>query len=246
MKRRISKIVFFHYLKFISRIILFLSATIFYLQIKINNIEIDINEHKTLKLIVIIIEILFLIEMILRLFPSKIRSVGCQKHLKKVFNLKKRKNNIIIIKPYRTLLCALVWITGNMIFYVLYFFNIVDKGFMVLLCLTYSIGDVICILFYCPFQMWFLKNRCCVNCRIYNWDYAFLFTPLVVIPSVYTTPLVVFSLILLVVWEITLHIHPERFDENINASLSCENCTEKLCQYKIRLKKMMKETKKMN
>ena len=36
---------------------------------------------------------------------------------------------------------------------------------------------VICILFYCPFQMWFLKNRCCVNCRIYNWDYAFLFTP---------------------------------------------------------------------
>ena len=243
MKRKISKIVFFHYLKFISRIILFLSAAIFYSYIKINHIEIDINEHKTLQLIVIIIEILFLIEMTLRLFPSKIRSVGCQKHLKKVFIPKERKNNKLINKPYRTFLCALAWIAGNMIFYVLYFLKIVDKGFMVMLCLTYSIGDVICILFYCPFQMWFLKNRCCVNCRIYNWDYAFLFTPLVVIPSIYTTPLVVFSLILLIVWEITLRIHPERFNETTNASLSCENCTEKLCQYKIKLKKIKKETK---
>jgi hypothetical protein len=56
--------------------------------------------------------------------------------------------------------------------------GILDDGIMILLCSAYSICDIICILFFCPFQTWFMKNKCCSTCRIYNWDYAMMFTPL--------------------------------------------------------------------
>ena len=57
-------------------------------------------------------------------------------------------------------------------------FDIIDEGVLWLVCLFYGVCDMICILFFCPFQSWFLKNKCCCTCRIYNWDYAMMFTPL--------------------------------------------------------------------
>ena len=76
-----------------------------------------------------------------------------------------------------------------------------------------------------------MKNRCCTVCRIYNWDFAMMFTPLVFIPNVYTWSLLGMSLLLLLRWEITLRRHPERFSDRTNACLSCQNCTEKLCHH---------------
>jgi hypothetical protein len=95
---------------------------------------------------------------------------------------------------------------------------------------------MICILFFCPFQTWFMKNRCCTTCRIYNWDFAMLCTPFLFVPSFYTWSLLLVSLVVLIHWEITYRRHPERFSERTNQSLRCQNCTEKLCRHKVQLK----------
>ena len=92
-----------------------------------------------------------------------------------------------------------------------------------------------------PFQTWFMKNRCCTTCRIYNWDFAMMFTPLVFIPSLYTYSLLGFALALLIRWEVTYRLHPERFSPATNRYLSCANCKEKLCSHKKQLRGFLKK-----
>ena len=111
---------------------------------------------------------------------------------------------------------------------------------MFLLYCAYSVCDVICILFFCPFQSWFLKNKCCSACRIYNWDYAMMFTPLFFVRKGYTWSLLALSVALLVRWEIVFYRHPERFSEKTNEYLRCANCTEKLCVHKKQLHALWK------
>jgi hypothetical protein len=109
--------------------------------------------------------------------------------------------------------------------------------------MAYGVCDIICILFFCPFQTWFMKNRCCTTCRIYNWDFAMLFTPFLFIPSLYTYSLLGMALLILARWEITYKLHPERFSERTNEALRCKNCTEKLCKHKVQLQHYIKEHK---
>ena len=99
---------------------------------------------------------------------------------------------------------------------------------------------MICILFFCPFQSWLMKNKCCVTCRIYNWDYAMMFTPLFFVKNGFTWSLLALSVALLIRWELTFYRHPERFSENTNAYLKCKNCTEKLCAHKTQLMRLRK------
>ena len=68
-----------------------------------------------------------------------------------------------------------------------------------------------------------------------------MFTPLVFIPSFYTWSLLGLSLLLLLVWEIYVHAYPERFYEESNAAIRCENCKEKLCQHKTQLRSFLKK-----
>ena len=119
--------------------------------------------------------------------------------------------------------------------------GILDDGIMILISGAYSVCDIICILFFCPFQTWFMKNKCCSACRIYNWDYAMMFTPLFFVKRFYAWSLLVLSFALLVRWEITFYRHPERFSENTNDYLQCKNCTEKLCAHKKQLHTLWKQ-----
>ena len=116
--------------------------------------------------------------------------------------------------------------------------GILDDGIMILLCSVYSVCDIVCILFFCPFQTWFMKNKCCSSCRIYNWDYAMMFTPLFFIRKSYTWSLLALSVALLARWEITFYKFPERFSEVTNGYLGCANCSEKLCSHKNQLKSL--------
>ena len=112
---------------------------------------------------------------------------------------------------------------------------------MVLLSIFYSVCDMICILFFCPFQTWMMKNKCCSTCRIYNWDYIMMFTPLLVVDNPYAKCLVGLSLLLLIRWELNYFMHPERFYEETNCALSCANCKEKLCHHKKQLRSFHKK-----
>ncbi|MBR3428557.1 MAG: hypothetical protein IKG87_00510 [Clostridia bacterium] len=86
-----------------------------------------------------------------------------------------------------------------------------------------------------------MKNKCCSACRIYNWDYAMMFTPLFFVRRSYSWSLLVLSVALLVRWEITFYLHPERFSERTNDYLQCRNCSEKLCFHKKQLSFLWKQ-----
>ncbi|MBQ6893424.1 MAG: hypothetical protein IJN48_04385 [Clostridia bacterium] len=189
-----------------------------------------------------IIWAVFVWEMVLRFFPSKLESPGCQKQFK--CNYKPVKNSEVPKGNWkRTFIAAAAWFALNGVVGALYFLGIIDQGILVLVTLAYSICDMICILFFCPFQTWFLKNKCCGTCRIYNWDFPMMFTPFVFIPHWYTWSMLGIALLLLAVWEISFRVHPERFYEETNEGLSCANCTEKLCHHKTQLRHFIKKNK---
>jgi hypothetical protein len=100
---------------------------------------------------------------------------------------------------------------------------------MVLLLLAYTVCDMICILFFCPFQVFFMKNRCCTVCRIYNWDCLMICTPLLPFPNPYSVSLVLLSLAVLIRWELAYSRRPHYFFEQTNENLGCQLCTDRLC-----------------
>ena len=137
------------------------------------------------------------------------------------------------------------WRRSAPIIAALYFTHIIDAGILILIALAYSVCDMICILFFCPFQTWFLKNKCCGTCRIYNWDFAMMFTPLALVPHPFTWSLFGLGLALVIHWEVTHARHPERFYEETNCSLSCANCQERLCAHKKQLRGLHKKLREL-
>ena len=184
--------------------------------------------------------VVFVCEMITRFFPSRFESPGSQKQFRRNY-IKSGETHIVIQDNNAVVLVALIWIVFNGILGALRMNDIIDDGIMILLCSAYSVCDLICILFFCPFQSWLMKNKCCGSCRIYNWDYAMMFTPLFFVQWSYAWSLLVLSIALLIRWEITFYRHPERFSENTNEYLRCVNCREKLCTHKKQLRSLWKQ-----
>ena len=233
-KIRLSKVSVLHYVRLIYRSVIFIALLVFYILNKVNGETQVIDRLEGTPLLILFVWVVFILEMVYRFFPSKLESPGCQKQF--ACNYKKTgKTDIIIQDNNATVLVLIIWIGFNMIFGGLHMMGILDDGFMLLLCSAYSVCDVICILFFCPFQTWLLKNKCCSTCRIYNWDYAMMFTPLFFVRKSYLWALLLISFILLIRWEITFYKHSERFSENTNSFLKCENCNEKLCAHKKQL-----------
>ena len=235
--RKISKVSMLHYIKLVYRTVLFLLALYWYIFHKSNNLNISIrNISWDVKIdwFVYIIDFIYVIEMILRLIPSSLESPGCQKVFRKNYK-PTGKTDIEIQDNHATVMVAILWVIGNAFIGGLYMVKIIDEGILWLICLLYGIFDMICILFYCPFQTWFMKNKCCTQCRIYNWDYAMMFTPLFFIPSVGTWSILAIALVILLKWEYTAWKYPEQFSENTNEYLKCRNCNEKLCLHKRQL-----------
>ena len=243
-----SRIIKTHFIKLFFRSALFIAALILYIVSKVNNTGNLFLGFEDNLFITGTIWAIFASEVIMRFFTSKRTSPGCQKHLKKNFVPSDNYNGEkpVIINPVRTFICAFLWILLNSCIFVLFFMNIVDEGFLILLSIAYSVCDIICILFFCPFRLFILKNKCCTSCRIYNWDYAMMFTPLLFIRNAMTASLLVLSLILLVQWEIAIKLHPERFSRETNKRISCANCNEKLCVYYRNVRKSLRKKQSHN
>jgi hypothetical protein len=205
--------------------------------------------------------LLILLSMIQKFFPQAVTSIGSRKQFKGLFHLppvekflgkdladlsddvfnteffKGSKNYSVLLEEKRelnkgALLVLFAWIVLNLFIGALYFAGIINQGMLVLISMFYFLSDVICVLIYCPFQKIFMKNRCCVTCRIFNWDSIMLCTPLLFIPSWFSYTLCALALFLLIRWEIVFNRHPERFSERFNLSLRCVGCREKLCRMK--------------
>ena len=242
-KRKLTVVSIIHYVRLIYRSLLFILLLIAYIRFKIISGGEVTAELEKIPTIIAITWTIFAVEMIFRFFPSKYESPGCQKQFSKNY-IKTGRTEIEIPDNHATVLVALIWIIFNGIFGALHMTGILDDGIMILLCSFYSVCDMICILFFCPFQSWFMKNRCCITCRIYNWDYAMMFTPLFFVRKYYSWSLLILSVALLLRWELTFYKHPERFSENTNDYLRCKNCTEKLCVHKKQLNTLWKQIEK--
>ena len=81
------------------------------------------------------------------------------------------------------------------------------------------------------------KNDCCKNCGINGWDHAIFSSALFFAPELSTAAAIInltiiaLSVVLLIMWEVNYHNHPERFYPETNKSLGCAHCL-KQCKYR--------------
>ena len=116
-------------------------------------------------------------------------------------------------------------------------FGIIDNKIILLISIVFYVCDLICVLIWCPFRL-MLGNKCCTTCRIFNWDHFMMFSPMIFVGSFFGVSLFLLSVVDLLVWEIMIYLHPERFWEHSNMALKCSECTDKLCtQYCQKLRK---------
>ena len=132
---------------------------------------------------------------------------------------------------YKAWIIALVWVTITVTFGMLYLFGVIAELDLFMLTVFYYLCDMTCMLFFCPFQH-YMKNRCCVNCRIFDWGHFMMFTPMVFIKNFFSWTLFIVSIVVLIRWELTYARNPERFWSGSNETLRCENCQDKLCEIK--------------
>ena len=240
-KAALSRISKFHYLKLMFRSLLFLAAAVTWL---LDRDTVDsVLSGETLGGVVIlaVVWIIYMVEMVLRMFPSKLESMGCQRQFAHNYKPTGQSPEKPANQTRAVLAIIAAWVALNGAIGILYWTGIISEGILMLVSLAYGVCDMICILLFCPFQVWFLKNKCCTTCRIYNWDFAMMFTPLLFTPSLYSWTLVAMSLLLLIRWEVTYARHPERFYECSNGSLACANCQERLCNQKKSIQRIRKQ-----
>ena len=185
---------------------------------------------------------IFMVIMLMHIFPNRSRSMALRKAEKENFREHTSYSELELLRfvqqqNVRAWKVMLVWLSFNAVFGVLYLFRVVDEALLLVLTVFYFLSDYICILFFCPFQTVLMKNRCCINCRIYDWGHFMMFTPMLFIQNFYSWSLFFTSLIVLIRWEISYARHPERFWYGSNETLQCQNCKDKTCQVKRALQK---------
>ncbi len=183
---------------------------------------------------------LFMCIMIRHLFPNKNRSMALRKNEQENYWEVADYSELellryVKIQNIRAWQVMLVWLFFNAIFGLLYLYHILDEADLFMLTVFFFLCDYICILFFCPFQTFIMKNKCCVNCRIYDWGHFMMFTPMLFICNFFSWSLFFTSLIVLIHWEIGYSRHPERFWQGSNKTLQCLNCKDKTCQMKTAL-----------
>ena len=187
-----------------------------------------------------ILWMIFMGIMLTHIFPTEKLSMALRKAKKKNFRENEDYSELELLQyvqkqNVRAWQVMLLWLSFNALFGVLYLFKIIGEADLLMLTVFYFLCDYICILFYCPFQSVIMKNRCCVNCRIYDWGHFMMFTPMLFIRNFFSWSLFFTAVVVLLRWEITYAKHPERFWSGSNATLQCVNCKDKTCQIKRKL-----------
>lgn len=184
--------------------------------------------------------LMFMIIMVQHLFPNELRSMALRKEEKKYFQpaggySETELLKFVQVQNIRAWQVMLIWLSFNSIFGLLYLAKVIDEADLFMLTVFFFLCDYICILFFCPFQTFIMKNRCCVNCRIYDWGHFMMFTPMLFICNFFSWSLFFTSVVVLIHWEILYAKHPERFWYGSNKALQCANCKDKTCQIKKKL-----------
>lgn len=225
-----------YYIRFVFRLIVFTVLFVMYfIKSEVFNIMEEFNFFKQLTIIHIIWAI-WMLDIIMQIVPTKnLVSIGSQKQFAQHYIKPKlpinnnlltkhtKKNNMNALKVFT------LWISLTILIGLLKKASVIDNKLLLLIIASFYVCDLICVLFWCPFKEWILKNRCCNTCRIFNWDYFMMFVPGVFCVGFFTLSLAIMSSITLIIWEIYNIKHPERFAEISNNAIKCKNCTEYLC-----------------
>ncbi len=184
-----------------------------------------------------IIWAMFMIIMISHIFPTNLRSMALLKSKKRKYVPVENYSEYELLKYVqeqnrKAWQVMLVWLIFNSIWALLYLLSVIGEAELLIISGFYFLCDYICILFYCPFSSKLMKNKCCVNCRIYDWGHFMMFTPMLFIKNFFSWSLFFTSLIVLIRWELAYSKHPERFWEGSNQILKCQNCKDKTCKFK--------------
>ncbi len=226
---------------FIYRLILFAFAAVVYF---VKGEMLNPNGEHSSKLVLSLIWLSVMYEFVTRAMPNRKLSIGCQKEFTNRYKAADYEEEELkkVKKPAdkSALYIFIVWILAHAVIWMLYFLKYIAEKELILLVVFYHLADMICVLYWCPFRTFFMKNRCCATCRIFSWDSAMLISPIIVVPGLVTTSLVVFGLFLTLRWEYVCFKHPERFFEVSNRALKCANCTEHLCSGRNRLEARFK------
>ncbi len=184
--------------------------------------------------------LVFMVMMISHLIPNSKKSMALEKGWEENFRESESYSEHELLKyvqdqNIKAWKVMLIWLCFNAIFGFLYLVGVMDIVDLLMLSVTYFLCDYICILFFCPFQTFIMKNKCCVNCRIYDWGHFMMFTPMLFIRNFFSWSLFFTSVVVLIHWEIIYAKFPERFWSESNKTLQCANCKDKTCQVKRKL-----------
>lgn len=223
--------------KLIFRIVIF--VTIFAGYITKREVLFDLSMHPIRYGItpIHVLWVIFMTIMITHLFPTEKFTMALRKADPEPYKQVRGYNELELYRfvqqqnerAWKVMLC---WLSFNAIFGALYLFGVIAEGDLLMLSVFYFLCDYICILFYCPFQSVIMQNKCCVNCRIYDWGHFMMFTPMLFIRNFFSWSLFFTSLVVLIHWEILYTKYPERFWHGSNHTLQCANCKDKTCQIK--------------
>lgn len=183
---------------------------------------------------------IFMVMMLRHIFHTDKVTMALKKADREQFCEKEGYSELELLKfvqdqNVKAWIVMLVWLFFNAFFGILYLFRVIDEADLLMLTVFYFLCDYICILIYCPFQSVIMKNRCCVNCRIFEWGHFMMFTPMLFIRNFFSWSLFFTSCVVLLKWEIVYAKHPERFWHGSNQKLQCQNCKDKICQVKKKL-----------
>ena len=242
-----------YFIKFALRLIIFVSVFVLYLteremltEILQKKFSVGVAEFEITPLHVL--WAFFMGIMILHLVPIRSLSMALRKNKEENYVEVPGYSELELLKfvqdqNVKAWKIMLIWLSGNAVVGALYLFGVLDVADLLMLTVFYFLSDYICILFFCPFQTGIMKNKCCVNCRIYDWGHFMMFTPMLFIQNFFSWSLFFTALVVLIHWEIVYAKHPQRFWSGANQTLQCQNCKDKTCQIKNRLQNRKKENK---
>ena len=235
-----TKIKKLYYVRFFFRILVFLAAIATYIWWPETIATIfGFNMFKSFNIMHAFLFI-WMAEVIMQFIPMLGQfSMGSLKHFGKYMKVAAIKDELKYLKTMLqkqikanmgALKVLVLWIVLVIIVGALTFAKILTHKEVFLITAFLYLFDLVCVLFFCPFQKFFMHNKCCATCRIFNWDHAMMFSPLIFVIGVYPAILLILSLVSLLIWEFKYQLHPERFFEESNETLKCQNCQEKMCR----------------
>ena len=238
---KLSKMVKSYMAKLTFRTTIFIVVLLIYFFNK-DYLQFNIEGSKKGFLIILVFCIIMFVEMLIQINPKSNITKGCLKQFKshyKPFNKKvdqKEIDNFVKDSDIAAVKIVVVWTLFNLIFGYLYKKEIIRDAEMIVLTSFYYLADLLCVMFFCPFQKYIMKNRCCITCRIFAWGLPMMTFPLVFIESYLAVSVFLVALAIAFRWEYVYHKYPERFFEKTNVNLQCANCGERMCIIKKPLK----------